>query len=237
MKQLLLAATTVAALASGGMARAADLGLPVAPAPVFVPAPVLSWTGPYVGLNAGGGWGTTNHTFTGVAAGLQASTGNFKTNGAVVGGTAGYNYQVGAWVFGAESDLDWANDRGTFTAAVPGVATGSLSTRLNWLSTYRGRIGYTWGPAMVYGTAGGALGNVTATAAGTIPAAAVTGAVSQSNTEFGWTAGAGVEYMFTPNLTGKAEYLYVALPTTTLILVDSVKFNTSLVRAGLNWKI
>jgi outer membrane immunogenic protein len=87
---------------------------------VYVPPPaVLSWTGPYVGLNGGGGWGTTDHTFTGVVAGLTASTGNFKTSGGLAGGTWGYNYQVGAWVFGAESDLDWANIRGTLRPRFP----------------------------------------------------------------------------------------------------------------------
>ena len=125
MKRFLMAAAAVAAFASNGVAHAADMGLPIAP-PVYVPPPaVLSWTGPYVGLNGGGGWGTTDHTFTGVVAGLTASTGNFKTSGGLAGGTWGYNYQVGAWVFGAESDLDWANIRGTFTAAIPGVVTGS----------------------------------------------------------------------------------------------------------------
>ena len=119
MKRFLMAAAAVAAFASNGVAHAADMGLPIAP-PVYVPPPaVLSWTGPYVGLNGGGGWGTTDHTFTGVVAGLTASTGNFKTSGGLAGGTWGYNYQVGAWVFGAESDLDWANIRGTFTAAIP----------------------------------------------------------------------------------------------------------------------
>jgi outer membrane immunogenic protein len=235
MKKSLMAAAALAAFVLPGIANAADLAVPPAP-PVFVPAPVLSWTGAYVGLNGGGGWGTTAHTFTGVAAGLSASTGNFKTSGGVAGGTWGYNYQIGAWVFGAESDLDWANIRGTFTATIPGVIAGSLSTKLNWLSTYRARVGYTWGQSMLYATGGAAVGNITATAAGTVPAVPATGSTSQSNTELGWTAGAGFEYMFMPHLTGKIEYLYVNLPSTTLIFVDSVKFNTSIVRAGVNWK-
>jgi outer membrane immunogenic protein len=236
MKRFLMAAAAVAAFASNGVARAADMGLPVAPS-IFTPAPVLTWTGAYVGLNGGGGWGRTDHTFTGVVAGLTASTGNFKTSGGLAGGTWGYNYQVGDWVFGAESDLDWANVRGTFTAAIPGVVTGSLSTKLNWLSTYRARVGYTWGPAMLYATGGAAVGNVTATAAGTVAAPLpASGSTSQSNTEVGWTAGVGLEYMFMPHLTGKVEYLYVNLPTTTLLFIDSVKFNSNIVRAGLNWK-
>ena len=93
MKKLLMAAAALVAFALSGIANAADLALPPAP-PLIVPAPVLSWTGPYVGLNGGGGWGTTDHTFTGVAAGLSASTGNFKITGGLAGGTWGYNYQM-----------------------------------------------------------------------------------------------------------------------------------------------
>ena len=74
MKKLLMAAAALAAFASPGIANAADLAVPPAP-PLIVPAPVLSWTGPYVGLNGGGGWGTTDHTFTGVAAAVEAHIG------------------------------------------------------------------------------------------------------------------------------------------------------------------
>ena len=235
MRKLLLAAMAAAALASGGATHAADLGFPAA-APVLAPAPVLTWTGFYVGVNGGGGWGQTAHDFTGVIGGLGAATGNFKTNGGLAGGTVGYNYQAGAWVAGVEGDFNWANIKGTFTAAIPAVATGSLSTELKWLNTVRGRVGYTWGPSMIYLTGGAAYGNVTATAAGTIPAVAASGSTSETVTRLGWTAGAGYEHMFTPNLTGKVEYLYVDLGSETQILVDNVKFNTNIVRGGLNWK-
>ena len=122
MRRFLMAAAAVAAFASNGVAHAADMGLPIAP-PVYVPPPaVLSWTGPYVGLNGGGGWGTTDHTFTGVVAGLTASTGNFETSGGLAGGT---------WVTTIRSAPGCLAPRatstgptsGTFTAAIPGVVT------------------------------------------------------------------------------------------------------------------
>jgi len=56
MKRFLMAAAAVAAFASNGVAKAADMVLPPAPS-IFTPAPVMSWTGAYVGLNGGGGWG------------------------------------------------------------------------------------------------------------------------------------------------------------------------------------
>jgi hypothetical protein len=155
MKKLLLALMTAGAIVSGASVQAADLGVRAAP-PALVPAPVLTWTGFYVGVNGGGGWGQTAHDFTGVVGGLGAATGNFKANGGLAGGTVGYNYQAGAWVGGIEADFDWANIKGTFTAAIPAVATGSLSTELKWLNTVRGRVGYTWGPSMIYITGGAA---------------------------------------------------------------------------------
>jgi outer membrane immunogenic protein len=227
--------TALIAFAATGASSAADLHMP-APAPsILAPAPVVSWTGFYAGVNGGGSWGTTDHTFTGVAAGLTASTGNFKVNGGVAGGTFGYNRQIGAVVLGVEGDVDWANVKGTFAGTALGV-TGSISSQLKWLDTIRGRLGYTWGPSMIYVTGGGAYGNITATAAGAVPAFGVAGSVAQSDTRLGWTAGAGFEYMFTPNMTGKVEYLYVDLGTNTQILIDNVKFNANLVRGGLNWK-
>ncbi len=235
MKRTLLITAALAALTCGGVASAADLAVARAAPSIFAPAPVITWTGFYVGVNGGGGWGTTNHTFTGVAGGLTASTGNFNVNGGVAGGTVGYNHQYGPLVLGVEADLDWANVKGSFGGTAAG-ATGSITSQLKWLDTIRGRLGYTWGPSMIYFTGGGAYGGVTATIAGAVPALAVAGSVAQSDTRFGWTLGAGYEYMFTPNLTGKVEYLYVNLGTNTQILVDNVKFNTNIVRGGVNWK-
>jgi outer membrane immunogenic protein len=78
------------------------------------------------------------------------------------------------------------------------------------------RVGWVWDHALFYGTAG----------------AAVTAADTQIR--FGWTAGAGVEYAFNNYLSAKVEYMYVNLGTQTQINVDSVKFNTNIVRAGVN---
>ena len=64
----------------------------------------------------------------------------------------------------------------------------------------------------------------------------VTSAVTPSDTQtrFGWTAGGGIEYAFNNYLSAKVEYMYVNLGTQTQINVDSVKFNTNIVRAGVN---
>ena len=221
MRTRLLTLLAVAGLgaAMAHSASAADLSMP----PVYrgPPPAYFTWTGWYVGLNGGGGWGQTNHTATVNAAGLPpVTTNNFNTSGWLGGGTIGYNYQMGQWLVGAEADLDWSNIRGTFNGTVPvagvGAAAFSLSSQLNWLDTTRVRVGWVWDHALFYGTAG----------------AAVTAADTQ--TRFGWTAGAGVEYAFNNYLSAKVEYMYVNLGTQTQINVDGVKFNTNIVRAGVN---
>jgi outer membrane immunogenic protein len=164
--------TLIAAVGLGAAllqsASAADLSMrPIYRGP---PPAYFTWTGWYVGLNGGGGWGQTNHTATVNAAGLPpVTTNNFNTSGWLGGGTIGYNYQMGQWLVGAEADLDWSNIRGTFNGTVPvagvGAAAFSLSSQLNWLDTTRVRVGWVWDHTLFYGTAGAAVGGVTATAA------------------------------------------------------------------------
>ena len=89
---------------------------------------------------------------------------------------------------------------------------------------------------MFYGSAGAAVGGVTATANASAAAGGVGAAVTVADTQtrFGWTAGAGLEYAFNNYLSAKVEYIYVNLGTQTQINVDSVTFNTNIVRGGLN---
>jgi outer membrane immunogenic protein len=237
----LLAATGLS-LALARPASAADLSLPpIYKAPPL--PPVFSWTGWYVGVNGGGGWGQTNHTATAGITGIPGlpalTTGNFNTRGGLAGGTVGYNYQMGPWLLGAEADLDWSNIRGTFNGLVTipgGSAPFSLSSQLQWLETTRVRAGVVWDHALFYGTAGAAMGGLNASVNASPAASGLGVAVTASDTQtrFGWTAGAGVEYAFTSYLSGKVEYLYVGLGSQNQIVVDSVKFSTNIVRGGLN---
>jgi outer membrane immunogenic protein len=238
MRLLALFAAVGLGAALAQSASAADLSMP----PIYngPPPAYFTWTGWYVGLNGGGGGGQTSHTATVNAVGLPPiTTSNFNTSGGIAGGTIGYNYQMGQWLVGAEADLDWSNIRGTFNGGVPipgGTAPFSLSSQLNWLDTTRVRVGWVWDHALFYGTAGAAVGGVTATANASAAAGGIGAAVTAADTQtrFGWTAGAGVEYAFNNYFSVKAEYLYVNLGTQTQINVDNVKFNTNIVRAGIN---
>lgn len=243
MKNLSFFAVALATVAVGGIANAADLALRPRPEPsVFAPEPISSWTGFYVGLNGGGGWGTTSHAATGTLNGNTIASGDFDVSGGLFGGTIGYNYQIaGPWVAGLEADLDWADVQGSSRNFVintgGGGANGSASSRLDWLDTVRARVGYSFGRSLLYVTGGAAYGSVTAQLSGNIANSGnpLVGSFAQSDTRLGWTIGAGYEYRFTPQLSGKLEYLYVDLGANTQLLADSVKFNANIFRGGVNW--
>jgi len=216
------ALAALAFLASSFAAQAADIPPPVYKGPRAVVA-YYNWTGFYAGLNAGYGFGSSNWS--------AVPTASNKPKGFLVGGTLGYNYQVGSWVFGIEGDFDWSNVKDSVTCAV-GVTCGTSN---NWLATFRGRFGYAFDRWLPYVTAGGAYGNVKAEVS--VPAFGLT--ASSSSNQFGWTFGAGLEYAFMGNWTGKIEYLYVDLgsfDTGPAPIVNNVNFKENIVRAGLNYK-
>src|SRR4051812_46169221 len=138
MKKLLLGATVFVALA--GPAVAADIPARATKAPVVsAPQLVYNWTGFYVGGHLGGAFAGNNN--------LQG--GNARFMGGVEGG---FDYQFAPnWVMGAEAQYSWLNNN-TTGMAFPGgtVVTG----RNNELGSVTGRLGYTWGPALLYAKGG-----------------------------------------------------------------------------------
>jgi outer membrane immunogenic protein len=220
MKRFWLACAAVAALTSA--AAAADLPRP-APAPYYKAppayAPIYNWTGFYIGVNGGGGFGRS----------AWDSTGGFDLSGGLVGGTVGYNYQMGQFVLGVEGDIDWANINGTTTA----FCTLGCKTNDTWLSTVRGRLGYAADRFLPYVTGGAAFGDIRASTPG-FP--------GNSSTNTGWTIGGGIEGAIAGNLTAKVEYLYVDLGSFNCgiscgaAVTDNVSFHTNILRAGLNYR-
>jgi outer membrane immunogenic protein len=218
MKRILLASVGVLAMAS--MANAADLPRQmVTKAPAYI-APYYNWTGFYLGINGGGGWGGSSWD----------STGNIDLSGGMIGGTVGYNWQFGTWVLGLEGDIDWASIKGTTN--VPGCFAGGCTTENTWLGTARGRVGYAFDRFMPYITGGAAFGGVDANHAG------FTG---QSSTQVGWVAGVGLEFAVVNNVTAKVEYLHYDLGSFTCglncgngLVNDTVSFNADVIRGGVN---
>ena len=209
----------MAATLAWGSAMAADLSpgyqAPIARAPVYYP--VYSWTGFYLGINGGGGWGSSQ--WDGVD--------QFDVSGGLIGATIGYNWQISRFVIGAEGDIDWSGIRGTTTTFCP----LGCSTRNYWLSTVRGRVGYAFDRFLPYLTAGLAVGDINASRPG-FPAGSVSNA--------GWTIGGGVEVGILTNISLKAEYLFVDLSDYNcgfncgLLANGNVSFYANVFRGGLN---
>jgi outer membrane immunogenic protein len=249
MKKLLLTTAAFGMLALPAMA--ADMA-PVYKAPV--PIPAHTWTGLYVGVNAGANWGSNDdisHTGspgpcdTGLAGCLAPPNYSSVIAGASTfdarlsdktsffgGGQIGYNYQLGTWVAGVESDIVGLGPKsrsGNFATtaqsaafpAFPAAYTATVTSQLNYLGTLRGRLGFLARPSfLLYGTAGLAYGEGQSTTAETFNLIPGCGGVTvrsgggngtASQTRLGWTAGAGVEWMFAPRWSLKGEYLYYDL--------------------------
>jgi outer membrane immunogenic protein len=228
MKRILLIGAL--ALATSLPAFAADLPLP-APAPTaYIPAPPhLYWTGFYIGLNAGGGFGSS------VWSTPFGSVARYQVDGLMAGGQIGGNYQIGEFVLGAEGDVDWQNLRNArYSGLCAFAVVGGCSTASSWLATIRGRVGYAPEHILYYVTGGGAFTNVRP----------FTGALPYGGgTEAGWTVGAGIEYAATYNWTVKLEYLYASFPNATcnagscgVLAPATVSFNENIVRLGVNYK-
>jgi outer membrane immunogenic protein len=251
MKALAGALMLWLSLLGTGRAWAADLllpaGGPVPPSSYYAVSPPVNWGGVYIGLNGGYALGTSTWTDS------LGSTGGFPVTGGVAGGTLGINYAgFGDWVLlGIEGDFDWSGAAGSAGCSVLGpTALGTnatCQTKIDWLSTFRLRAGYTWSHFLFYATAGGAAGDFRISSSPT--------AQSHNPTPpLGWTAGVGVEYLFTDAVSVKFEYLYVNLGkvgcptglggTSQGILCSadqmsnpgSVSFTENLLRAGVNYK-
>jgi outer membrane immunogenic protein len=204
MKRILL--TAVSVLVTLTPALAADL--PYAKAPP-VTASVYDWTGAYVGVFGGGGFGNHNvNNSNGTNTGFSDFTANYTSTGGVAGGEAGYNWQSGSYMVGVEGDMFWSgikgNDSAQFGAgAFPGV-TGIDADNLRWGGTLRARGGIAVDRWLLFFTGGYAFGSIQHTNTD-----GLSGVVDRFNVQAnGLTAGAGFAYAITNNLSAKFEYRY-----------------------------
>jgi outer membrane immunogenic protein len=232
-----LLSTAIAVVFSTG-AFAADL--PVRGPAYRAPPPAYSsWTGYYFGGNIGYSWGraSTDVSVTGFPIVAERQ----DVDGAIGGFQSGYNWQVGQWVMGMESDLQASGQKGSTRYILPGGFALDASHKLSWFGTARSRVGILVTPSvLLYGTAGAAYGQVKADYLFT-PGAAL---VSLKDTKAGWTAGAGIEAALAGNWSAKLEYLYIdlgknqvtaALAGANIVTVDR-RFNDHIARVGVNYR-
>jgi outer membrane immunogenic protein len=234
MKKLVIGAA-FAAVGSAG-AFAADLPMQAyKSAPVV--AQVYNWTGFYVGVNGGYGWGSQD-PLTLVSNRFDRTS--FNVSGGMFGGTMGAQIQQGYVVLGLEGDLDWANVKGNgiTSPAIAGIGQGitlNIASNISAVGTARARVGVAMNNTLFYVTGGAAF--VKSSANGTSIAGVPCGTLgvlpncAASAWRPGIAAGLGMEYGFTPNWSLKGEYLYTQVVGTG---VSTDKLNTF--RGGINYR-
>jgi len=215
MRNFLVGTVLVAAL-HAGPALAADL--PVGPQQRPVMAGVFSWTSWYVGAFAGGAFSdNAQMSFpcgTPPAAGcwlgvVGTETVSYSMGASAIGGvTAGYNYQIpgSAIVFGLETEFGALRLRGSSSFATAPTLTAS-TTIGNWYNATTVRIGWAWDRLMFYGKGGFSLTTIEST----LTDAGGLGPATGKRDIIGWAWGAGLEYVFAPHWSVKAEYLGLGL--------------------------
>ncbi|AHY50193.1 porin family protein [Bradyrhizobium japonicum] len=198
-KNLLLAAVSLVALSATAPALAADLAArPYTKAPAMI-ATVYDWSGFYIGINGGGGSSHATWDFVGVG-----REGSHDATGGTVGGQIGYRWQSGQWVFGVEGQGNWADFSGDNASAL--FATRNR-TKIDAFGLITGQVGYAWNNVLVYVKGGAAVVSNKYEISNTAGALLS----SSSDSRWGGTVGAGLEYGFAPNWSVGVEYNHIFL--------------------------
>lgn len=218
----LIALAAAALLVGLNGASAADLPFKAPPT-----APPPSWTGFYIGINGGGGWGSAAprasdigpdsfFNILNVPAVTAGAAQDFKTSGGLAGGQIGYLYQQGWAIVGVEASFDWTNVGGSASngpTRYPANPTTGFSWNLNaksdWIATITARVGYdmgSWYPYITGGAAVSHLGYSTTYIDTFYPSTSVN---SISRDSLGWVLGAGAEMRVWQNWMLRAEYLHM----------------------------
>ena len=238
MKKIIATALVAAAMSS--TAYAADLGARKPSAPIIPIVPVFTWTGFYVGVNAGYSFSNSTRFTTlndaGAANGVptvRPGLAGLNSDGFTGGGQIGYNYQFGqsfgggGFVVGVEADIAYTDISRTTTFVVGGRQS-RFNASTDFIGTVRGRVGYAFDRFLVYGTGGFAYADVTQNTNLLDPTNTVSAYAGRRSTiDTGYAVGGGIEYAlptdsflnFTRSsaVTLKAEYLYYDLGTSTLL--------------------
>jgi outer membrane immunogenic protein len=178
MKRALLRVATGSVLVLGmiGATSAADL---VVKAPVVAPVPVFSWTGVYLGIGGGSGWGTKEYSWnqdaTAAALSQQGNPnflppvpylgntqGSHPISGGFFGGQIGGNWQIGWAVLGVQADAHWADLNGKGSCFDPGAGLGAAalgvsyncSAKVSSFGSVTGRLGAAFDRALIYAKGG-----------------------------------------------------------------------------------
>ena len=241
MKKALLLGVSLSAVGAAP-ALAADLApRTYTKAPAYMPAPIYSWAGFYIGLNGGGGSSHNCWDVTSVVG--VPREGCHNATGGMAGGQIGYRWQASNWVFGLEAQGDWANFKGSNLSA-PAALTSAITntTKIDAIGLFTGQVGYAWNNVLWYAKGGAALthdkytGSITATGAAFDQA---------SETRWGGAVGTGVEVGFAPGWSVAVEYDHLfmgsggnnltSLATGALTRTESIKQDVDIGTVRINY--
>ena len=221
MKKFLLTSAALCALIAP--AAAADLAArPYTKAPPFVAAaPLYSWTGFYIGGHLGGAFQGNNNNIFGTS-----DNGRF-----IGGGQVGFDYQFsGSWLLGVEAQYSYVDRNNNTPFAFAG---GTFNQNLRGLGSVTGRLGYTWGPGLIYAKGGYAYADTRNDG---------TGLFRFDNGRDGYTIGGGLEYMFARNFSAKVEYMYYQFDRNQLFTgaplvgLGNYRLEEHTIKVGLNYR-
>jgi outer membrane immunogenic protein len=246
VKSILLA--SVAGSAVAPMANAADLPAKAGPQVAPIVAAVPSWAGFYMGVNAGVAWQkarASNYY------GINPTKVVDSDAGFIGGGQIGYNWQSGGAVYGLEADFSGLTGSVSKTLQTDVLHTDSLHSDINWMATFRGRLGLAAGTnTLLYVTGGVALADIR----NRLTYSDIFGndiTWTSKKTKSGSVIGFGVEQMFAPNWTARLEGLLASFGRTNVQEATSNRigvFSTTgsnatefknevvIVRAALNYR-
>jgi outer membrane immunogenic protein len=232
--KILLAAVGTAVFLLSAPAMAADIS---APAPIYqaapIPTPIMTWTGPYVGLNIGGIWSSNQWTDTV----FNQNIGTINGRGLLGGAQAGFDYQISPnWLVGIRAMFDGTGFRKSQPENVFCFGCElTASAETSWFATLTGRGGYLWLPTLLfYGKAGAAWvsDEYSQTVNGGLSA-------RQQITRTGFDVGAGFEWMFVQNWSLFAEYDFAGFGSAhvnNLLTAADIHQNVQVILAGFNYR-
>lgn len=228
--------------------------------PVFAADPVdvdttYDWSGAYIGLNAGYGFGGDDRVGIEFSNGVfLPKVGQIDVSGAFGGVQAGWNFQFDSFVFGVEGDVQFAGIDDEFSSSVNipgfGVVDFEGRTEIDFFGTARLRGGWAIDRLLIYGTGGLAWANVEYDGLGSISATGLNGSLSNDDIELGFAIGGGAEFAIDESWSVKAEYLFIGLGHENLTgpvldrdgdpigITSATKLTPSfhMARIGVNWQ-
>jgi outer membrane immunogenic protein len=237
MKKFLLASAALITLSATAPALAADLGARMySKAPMMAPAAVYNWTGFYIGGHIGGAFRAGDDNFsTGVTGGSNDDA-RF-----LAGGQIGADYQFAPnWVLGVEGQYSWLDRSNNNAFVFPGAGLGyTYINNQRALASVTGRIGYAWGPALLYVKGGYAYSDNRDNLF--FAGAPVASSFDRGHRD-GYTVGGGLEYMFAQNWSTKVEYMYYNFDRSNFVTpavlapFGSFRNDEHTVKVGLNYR-